>query len=54
MTQTLFALLAAGAGACLALQATVNTRFRENLDSTAYATFLPRGESASVPAVTLR
>ena len=39
MTQTLFALLAAGAGACIALQATANTRFRANLDSPAYAAF---------------
>ena len=39
MTQTLLALLAAGAGACIALQATANTRFRENLDSSAYAAF---------------
>src|SRR5262245_36235246 len=39
MTQTLLALLAAGAGACIALQATANTRFRANLDSPAYATF---------------
>ncbi len=34
-----FALLAAGAGACIALQATANTRFRLNLDSPAYAAF---------------
>ena len=40
MTQTLLALLAAGAGACIALQATANTRFRANLDSPAYAAFL--------------
>ncbi|HET6575174.1 MAG TPA: DMT family transporter [Fimbriiglobus sp.] len=39
MTQTLLALLAAGAGACIALQATANTRFRTNLDSPAFATF---------------
>ena len=39
MTQTLLALLAAGAGACIALQATANTRFRANLDSPAYAAF---------------
>jgi transporter family-2 protein len=39
MTQTLLALLAAGAGACIALQATANTRFRTNLDSPAYAAF---------------
>jgi transporter family-2 protein len=35
----LYALLAAGAGACIALQATANTRFRDNLGSPAYATF---------------
>jgi transporter family-2 protein len=40
MTQTFLALLAAGAGACIALQATANTRFRTNLDSPAYAAFL--------------
>jgi transporter family-2 protein len=39
MTQTLLALLAAGAGACIALQATANSRFRDNLDSPAYAAF---------------
>jgi transporter family-2 protein len=39
MTQTFLALLAAGAGACIALQATANTRFRANLDSPAYAAF---------------
>jgi transporter family-2 protein len=39
MTQTLLALLAAGAGACIALQATANTRFRDNLGSPAYAAF---------------
>jgi bacterial/archaeal transporter family-2 protein len=37
--QILFALLAAGAGCCLALQATANTRFRQNLDSQWYAAF---------------
>ena len=36
----LYAVLAAGAGACIALQATANTRFRTNLDSPAYAAFL--------------
>ncbi len=39
MTQLLLALLAAGAGACIALQATANTRFSANLDSAAYAAF---------------
>ena len=39
MTQLLFALLAAGAGACIALQATANTRFGANLGSAAYAAF---------------
>jgi transporter family-2 protein len=38
-TFLLYALLAAGAGACIALQATANTRFRTNLDSPAYAAF---------------
>lgn len=38
-TQLLFALLAAGAGCCIALQATANTRFRTNLDSPAFAAF---------------
>ena len=36
----LFALLAAGAGACIALQASANAKFRQNLDSGAYAAFL--------------
>ena len=36
----LYAVLAAGAGCCLALQATVNSRFRTNLDSPLAATFL--------------
>lgn len=35
----LYAALAAGAGACIALQATANTRFRVNLESPAYAAF---------------
>ena len=36
----LSALLAAGAGCCLALQATVNSRFRTNLDSPLAAAYL--------------
>ena len=39
MTQTLLALLAAGAGACIALQAAANTRFRTALDSPGFAAF---------------
>lgn len=40
MTQdVLYALLAASAGACIALQASANTRFRANLDSPIYAAF---------------
>ena len=35
----IYALLAAGAGACIALQATANTRFRAALDSPAFAAF---------------
>lgn len=38
-TTTLYAVLAAVAGACIALQATANTRFRQNLDSPAFAAF---------------
>jgi transporter family-2 protein len=34
-----YALLAAGAGACIALQASANSRFRHNLDSREYAAF---------------
>lgn len=34
-----YALLAAGAGCCIALQATANTRFRHNLESPYYAAF---------------
>ena len=34
-----FALLAAGAGACIALQASANARFRENLASQWYAAY---------------
>lgn len=36
----LYVLLAAGAGCCLALQATVNSRFRTNLESPLAATYL--------------
>ncbi|MBX9585343.1 MAG: DMT family transporter [Gemmataceae bacterium] len=36
---TVFALLAAGAGACIALQASANGRFRHNLGSPEYAAF---------------
>ena len=39
-TTILYALLAAGAGGCLALQATVNSRLRTNLDSPLAATYL--------------
>jgi bacterial/archaeal transporter family-2 protein len=35
----LFALLAAGAGACIALQASANSAFRKNLDDPWYAAF---------------
>src|SRR6476646_2257468 len=38
-TTVAYALLAAGAGCCIALQATANTRFRTNLDSPAFAAF---------------
>ena len=38
-TTLAYALLAAGAGCCIALQATANTRFRTNLDSPAFAAF---------------
>jgi bacterial/archaeal transporter family-2 protein len=34
-----YALLAAGAGACIALQASANGAFRRNLDDASYATF---------------
>src|SRR5262245_884737 len=40
MSYLLFALLAAGAGACIALQASANSRFRQNLGSAEYAAFL--------------
>lgn len=39
MSQWIFAFLALGAGVCLALQATANTRFRANLDSAYYAAY---------------
>ena len=35
MHTTIFALLAVGAGACIALQAAANGNFRKNLDNTA-------------------
>jgi len=38
-TTGLYALLAAGAGACIALQASANGKFRENLGSPLYAAF---------------
>ena len=40
MSYLVFALLAAGAGACIALQASANSRFRQNLGSAEYAAFL--------------
>lgn len=40
MNQILFALLAAGAGCCIAMQASANGRFRSNLDSPFWASFL--------------
>lgn len=40
MSYTVFALLAVGAGACIALQASANGRFRENIGSPEYAAFL--------------
>ena len=39
-TNVIFALLAVGAGACIALQASANARFRENIASHWYAAFL--------------
>lgn len=39
MHTTVFALLAVGAGACIALQASANGRFRENLRSPEFAAF---------------
>ena len=39
MHTTIFALLAMGAGACIALQASANGKFRENIKSPEYAAF---------------
>jgi transporter family-2 protein len=39
MSYTVFALLAVGAGCCIALQASANGKFRENLGSPEYAAF---------------
>jgi bacterial/archaeal transporter family-2 protein len=39
MHTTIFALLAAGAGCCIALQASANGKFRQNIDSPEYAAF---------------
>jgi transporter family-2 protein len=39
MSYLVFALLAAGAGACIALQASANSRFRVNIKSPEYAAF---------------
>jgi transporter family-2 protein len=39
MNYLVFALLAAGAGACIALQASANSKFRHNLDSSLFAAF---------------
>jgi transporter family-2 protein len=39
MSYLVFVLLATGAGACIALQASANSRFRQNLDSQLYAAF---------------
>ncbi|HSQ58347.1 MAG TPA: DMT family transporter [Gemmata sp.] len=39
MNTTIFALLAVGAGACIALQASANGKFRENIRSAEYAAF---------------
>jgi bacterial/archaeal transporter family-2 protein len=39
MSTPIFMLLAAAAGACIALQAAANARFRQNLDSQWYAAF---------------
>jgi transporter family-2 protein len=39
MNYLVFALLAAGAGACIALQASANSKFRENIKSPEYAAF---------------
>src|SRR5205823_3563850 len=37
---TILALLAVGAGSCIALQAAANGKFRQNIDSPEYAAFL--------------
>jgi len=39
MNYLVFAILAAGAGACIAMQASANSRFRQNLDSPLFAAF---------------
>jgi transporter family-2 protein len=39
MHTTIFALLAVGAGACIALQASANSKFRQNINSPEYAAF---------------
>src|SRR5438552_3973930 len=39
MSYTVFALLAVGAGACIALQAAANGKFRQNIGSPEYAAF---------------
>lgn len=39
MHTTIFALLAVGAGACIAMQAAANGKFRQNIDSPEYAAF---------------
>jgi len=39
MYTTIFALLAVGAGACIALQASANGKFRQNINSPEYAAF---------------
>ena len=40
MSYLIYALLAAGAGACIALQASANGKFRQNIDSPLWAAFL--------------
>ena len=39
MHTTIFALLAVGAGGCIALQASANSKFRQNINSPEYAAF---------------
>jgi bacterial/archaeal transporter family-2 protein len=39
MHTTIFALLAIGAGGCIAIQASANTKLRQNIDSLEYAAF---------------